>query len=172
MPYTKSILLSLLTVSATIYIHAQIQVDQSIQLTGGLGASAISGITDAPVLGTDAANKDYVDAAVAAGGGSSPTMLSDESATTMTIGSAMYYCRDLVESTYSDWHLPNYEELTYVLSMYGPFSSPASTNYIWFRDPIDYGNSTWARWSLKISDGATGAQYWNGTSVTYVRCVR
>src|SRR5688572_7274514 len=54
-------------------LFSQVQIDQSIQLTGGTGLSSITGIVDPPVLGTDAVNKDYVDAAVAAlGGGGIP----------------------------------------------------------------------------------------------------
>ncbi|MCC6599279.1 MAG: hypothetical protein IT223_01230, partial [Crocinitomicaceae bacterium] len=50
---------------------SQMEVDKSISLTGGAGNSTIGGLVDAPTLGTDATNKDYVDAAVSAGGGGS-----------------------------------------------------------------------------------------------------
>lgn len=52
-------------------LSAQVEIDQAIELTGTTGNRAIRNL-EVPVNGTDAVNKDYVDNAVSASGGSSP----------------------------------------------------------------------------------------------------
>ncbi len=151
---------------------AQVQIDQSIQLTGGAGLSAINGIADPPVNGTDAANKSYVDAAVAATGGGSFTMVSDESSSAMSFGDAIRYCKNLSESTYSDWKLPTFQELVDVVSKGGTsVSSDNSSNYIWFQ--LFIAQAGWIFSSVRLSDGDVQYVSVDELSATYrVRCVR
>ncbi|HRS53621.1 MAG TPA: hypothetical protein P5250_02820 [Bacteroidales bacterium] len=40
-----------------------------------------------------------------------PTMISNESSTDMTYANAVTYCRNLTEQGYSDWRMPNLEEM-------------------------------------------------------------
>lgn len=155
---------------------SQVQVDKSIELTGGSGSSAISGLVDAPVLGTDAVNKAYVDAAVAASGGGAPTMISDESSTEMNYGDALRHCHDLSYNGHSDWHLPTYEELQTVVSTGGvTVPNNTSANFFWFQAPgftYSGGNYPALRW-MRLSDGNGGGTYLDfGTPVKRVRCVR
>ncbi len=62
----------ILAVSILLNTHliAQVDIDKPINLSGGVGERAITNL-ELPVNGTDAVNKDYVDNAVSAGGGSS-----------------------------------------------------------------------------------------------------
>jgi len=151
---------------------AQVQIDQSIELTGGAGMSAISGISDPPVNGTDAVNKDYVDAAVAATGGGSLTMVSNESGSSMNFGDAIRYCKNLSESTHSDWKLPSFTELIDVVSRGGTsVSSDASSNYIWFQ--LFIAQAGWIFSSVRLSDGDVQYVGVDELSASYhVRCVR
>src|SRR5207249_1109651 len=98
-------------------------------------------------------NKAYVDAqiaAVAAGGGSSmPTMMSNEG-TAVTFSGAVQYCKNLVESSFSDWRLPTIDELTYFVGDPG-----VTTNYLWTKsqangkeNPV---NQNYV--SLRLTDG-------------------
>ncbi len=154
--------------------HAQIEVDKPIQMTGGSGERIVTNL-EAPVNGSDAVNKDYVDNSVAALGGSSlPTMISNESATDMTIGDAYRYCRNLTEGSYTDWRLPDMNELTYAVSTGGiTVSDDTSVNYLWFRNPVSYGSTSAALWGLRLSDGDyNGYSFSPTTSLLRARCVR
>lgn len=123
----------------------------------------------------DAANKEYVDNAVAAGGGSGmPTMVSNESASTMTLGDALRYCNSLNESGYNDWYLPSFRELLYVVSKGGvTVTNNASSNNLWLADrPMASGSSAqnWLQ-GVRLSDGSTTTAS-SGTSLYNVRCIR
>jgi len=67
----KSLLSFFLALMASFALTAQVETDQAIELTGADGTRAIRNL-DAPVNGTDAVNKDYVDNAVAGSGGAAP----------------------------------------------------------------------------------------------------
>jgi len=75
----------------------------------------------------DAANKEYVDNAVAAGGGGSgmPSQISDESTSGYTFAGAVQYCKTLNEGGYNDWRLPDVSEIAYFAG------SSVSTNFLW-----------------------------------------
>jgi hypothetical protein len=162
-------LIMAVTVSAP--LAAQLEVDRMIALSGPDGERRITSL-ESPVDDTDAVNKAYVDNAVSASGPALPTMLSDESPTAMGFVSALYYCRDLVEGGYDDWWMATYEELTYVLSSGATFSNPSSGNNFWFRHPIAYGNTSYARWSFNLANQGTSAMLWGGGDTARVRCVR
>jgi hypothetical protein len=149
---------------------AQVEIDQSVILTGADGTRSIQQL-EIPVNGTDAVNKDYVDNAVAAGGASMPSFLSDESPGTMNFGAAMRYCRNLSEGGFTDWRTPTYEELVYVYSL-GENTIPneLSSNYFWLGDRpgAQYATLTSA---MRLSDGYTfGIEAFAGTY--RARCVR
>ncbi len=55
----------------SIALIAQVDVDRSINLTGGSGQSKITGLQDVPTADDDAANKKYVDDQIAANSGGS-----------------------------------------------------------------------------------------------------
>jgi len=105
---------------------------------------------------SDAANKEYVDNAVSAGGGGSskPSMISNESAADYTLSEAVQYCENLTEGGYTDWSLPTFDEIGYF------FGSVANTNFIWTKtmasgkeNPVNQHYVT-----VRLSDG----KYRNG----------
>jgi hypothetical protein len=167
---------------ASLTVQSQVEIDQSIQLTGGAGQSAITGLVDAPVNGTDAVNKDYVDNAVSAGGGGgAPTMLSDESGSAMHLGDAIRYCKNLTEGSYTDWRLPNYLEVIGAASTDDSVTNDASTNYIhyigsdvgYFSVSYTSAGSNYRPLAIRLSDGARNqVDYATAAPLYYVRCVR
>ncbi len=169
----KTYSITFMAVVAVSYLYAQVQVDQPIELTGGAGQRSVQGL-EAPVNGTDAVNKDYVDNAVSAGGGGNPVAISAESALAMTFGDALRYCKALTEGGNSDWRLPDFDELTYALSQGGlTVSSDASTNYVWFRSLPGNGSSTTFWPMMRLSDGdLNGISTSSPGSTAYARCVR
>ncbi|MCC6600543.1 MAG: hypothetical protein IT223_07690 [Crocinitomicaceae bacterium] len=104
---------------------AQVEIDQPVLLTGSDGNRSMQNL-EAPVNGTDAVNKDYVDNAVAASGGGSskPTAISNESSL-MSFGDAVQYCETLSEGGNDDWRLPTLQEALYFTK------TTVSTDYLW-----------------------------------------
>ncbi|TVR82295.1 MAG: hypothetical protein EA412_01700 [Chitinophagaceae bacterium] len=86
-----------------------------------------------PVDNADAANKEYVDAAVAAAGGGSakPQAISDKSAAELTLAEAVEYCENLNENNHEDWRLPTFDEIAYF------FGSSTDSDYLWTKDKSD-----------------------------------
>lgn len=170
----KDLFLTLL-LAGCIHANAQIQVDRPIQLTGGNGERSVLNL-EAPVNGTDAVNKDYVDTAVAATGGGDPTMISDESATAVTFGAAIAYCRTLTYGGYSDWHMPTYHEVISVVSRGGvTVPNASSANNFWFEGTtVGYsGGDYYGIRYMRLSDGYIGGTYFGNVGTTFrVRCVR
>jgi len=103
-------------------------------------------------------------------------MVSNESATTMNLGTAVRYCNALTEATFSDWHLPSFDELLKVLSTGGvSVSNNASTNYVWFlpNGVVYYGGDYYGTTKYRFSDGfISGSYLYNPGNLNYVRCVR
>lgn len=141
MQFTKRTLLCLLMLGIAGSGFSQVEIDQSIQLTGGVGQSAITGLEDPPVNGTDAVNKDYVDGAVAASGGSCyPTEITNELDATNNPCSGtgcgtnrfprlcLDACNSLTYNSNNDWRVPEFEEL---LNLYSIAPGNTSTNLIW-----------------------------------------
>jgi len=131
---------------------AQVEIDKPVHLTGGSGDRAIKHL-EAPVDGTDAVNKDYVDSAVSAsgGGGSAmPSMISNESAAEYTYADAVYYCSTLSEGGHDDWRIPTEEEIQYFSGI-----PSATSSYLWTktRSSIDYSaNQNFI--TVKLDDGS------------------
>jgi hypothetical protein len=125
-----------------LHLDAQIQVDRPIELQGTSGNRKVSNL-ELPVAGTDAANKDYVDAAVAAtGGGSTATMMSNESSSDLVLGQCIDYCKNLNEGGYTDWRL----------ATVGDFIKLASS------DSYTIPQNTSANFAMFLVDNNGGAQ--------------
>ena len=131
-----------------------------------------------PVAGTDATNKDYVDAAVAAawGGGSdvtpgsNVTAISDVSWTAMNRWAASSYCYALTEWGFSDWRVPTFDEITYARDVLSDTSWGEVNDiaYLWTRTASPTTTSSWATFRPNVG-------YWTSTATsttTSVRCVR
>lgn len=110
-------------------LHAQVEIDQAINLTGADGTRKVTNL-EPPIDGTDAANKDYVDANVSGSGGGSaiskPEAMSSLSPSPMVYSAAMQYCENLTEDGHSDWRLPEAGEIQYFAG-----SSGATTDFLW-----------------------------------------
>lgn len=165
----KISLLSIAFIGA-IFVHAQVEIDQRIVLSGSDGNRMIEQL-ETPVNSTDAANKAYVDNAVSASGSPVKTRLSDESPSNLNFGGAMRYCRDLEESGFDDWEMPTLEEVVKVYSR-GTYSVPngMSSNYFWTF--ALQGANAWDHTHIfRFSDG--GITIGPSTSASYrARCVR
>jgi len=124
----------------------------------------------------DAANKAYVDNAVAAGGGDGlPKMISNESASAMSMGDALRYCNSLAEGGFNDWYLPSFRELLYVVSKGGvTVPNNNSANVVWLSDRPTASGSTAHNWlqAFRLSDGSPQSASSGTSSSYYVRCVR
>lgn len=74
-------MIRLLPLLTTLFISfntfSQVEIDQPVILTGGMGQSKISGLEDVPVSDHDAANKKYVDDQIAATAGNSPRQIGE-----------------------------------------------------------------------------------------------
>lgn len=159
-------------VCAGLLANSQVQLDQPLILSGSDGSRSVRQL-EAPVNGTDAVNKDYVDAAVAGTGGASmPTHLSNESTGTMSFGAAMRYCRDLSESGFTDWRMPTMNELVHVYSRgENPVTSDTSPNYIWAF--ALQGHNLWDYIHvIRLSDGYITVVQSNNSTSYRARCVR
>ncbi|MCC6599457.1 MAG: DUF1566 domain-containing protein [Crocinitomicaceae bacterium] len=157
--------------SLSLSFSAQVQVDKIISLEGTDGNRMLTNL-EAPVAPTDAANKAYVDAAVAASGGGSITEITDESASTMNFGAAMRYCHDLNQGGHTDWRMPTYAELSSTVSN-GAITVPNSSsgNYIYFSDFL-YGYNNTILHYIRLSDGVPEGGYYYNAFNQRVRCVR
>ncbi|MCC6600959.1 MAG: hypothetical protein IT223_09835 [Crocinitomicaceae bacterium] len=123
----KSIFTFFALCSSTL-LYSQVEVDKPIQLTGADGSRSIN-FLELPVAGTDAVNKDYVDAAVSAGGGSGsgkPEEISNITGSAVVYSDAVQYCENLSENGHDDWRLPEAGEIQYFAGMSG-----ATADFLW-----------------------------------------
>lgn len=131
----------------------------------------------APVSGGDAVNKTYVDQLVASSTSalsSAPIMLSTESPSGGTLGSAIAYCRNLNEGGFTNWRLPNLPELITLASTGGTVvSTPSSGNFLWTAtiNGTNFGAGQHALATFRLSDGTVEVTYGNA-SHPRTRCVR
>ncbi|MCC6600014.1 MAG: DUF1566 domain-containing protein [Crocinitomicaceae bacterium] len=174
----KKLSLMMLFAAGYLFPFSQIEVDRSIQLTGPDGERNVTNL-EIPVNDTDAASKEYVDGAVAATGSSSPTQVSNESSSSYSnLGDALRYCSTLTEGGNSDWYMPTFEEITFLLSKGGiSISDNASPNSIWTRSklPNNVGNSSssYVQSVIYFRMSTGESSFAIASSAThYVRCVR
>ena len=105
------------------------------------------------------------------GGGSSnyPAMISSISSETMILGDALVYCADLEEDGYSDWFLPNLDQLAYAVSGGCDLPDERNGELMWSVTMHNTYDSYLA--VLKDSDSAAFAGS-NSNDERHCRCVR
>ena len=126
-----------------------------------------------PVNPADAVTKDYVDNQIigvsGSGGLPMPSQISDESPTTANLGTAARDCSNLVQNGHSDWYLPSFEQIMYLLSKdAGSISNNSSGNWLWTSTASP--SVTNRNIFVRLSDCYTGANY--GDIPYHYRCVR
>jgi hypothetical protein len=127
-----------------------------------------------PVNPNDAVTKDYVDNQIigvsgSGGGIPMPSQMSDESPTTANLGNAARDCSNLVQNGHSDWYLPSFEQILYLLSKdASSISNNTSGNWLWTStaSPSVSNRNLYVR----LSDCYSGANY--GDNLYHYRCVR
>ena len=126
-----------------------------------------------PVNPTDAVTKDYVDNQIigvsGSGGLAMPTQMSTESVSAVTLGAAARDCSNLVQNGHSDWYLPSFEQILYLLSKdASSISNNTSGNWLWTStaSPSVSNRNLYVR----LSDCYSGADY--GGILYHYRCVR
>lgn len=168
------------TLFASASLTAQVEIDQAIELTGTDGSRRVSNL-ELPVDANDAANKSYVDNAVSAsGGGGLPTMLSDESGTTMHLGDAIRYCRNLEEDGFTDWRLPSFSDVIAAASLDSSVPNEDSAQYFhivsyeggYFGIATATGTSSRRHRAMRLSDGSLLVSHLDDTTSFRTRCVR
>ena len=101
-------------------------------------------------------------------GNNMPTMLSNESVSQMSLGDAMIYCDTLTENGYTDWIIPNVDQLVYAIS--GGCVIPDSRNSNWIHTrTIDQGDTNEEWIIITLNGDFTYTSYGNQHKC---RCVR
>jgi hypothetical protein len=109
-------------------------------------------------------------------GNSMPTMISNESANTMTFAVAMLYCDNLSELGYSDWMLPTLEQISFAASGGSVFNDLRNDSQIWTRTQAVTGsghkNETYTI-NLGLNPNAVYRfEYTSSSTLFNCRCVR
>jgi len=105
-----------------------------------------------------------------------PTMISNESANTMSWGESILYCDSLNESGHSDWIMPSTDQLTYAISGGCTISDTRTDEYIWTRT-IDQGSSSGLVHVIALAryistSNQTSRIYSDPSTTRKCRCVR
>ena len=102
------------------------------------------------------------------GGNNYPIMVSSISSEQMTWGNALIYCDDLEEGGYSDWFLPDVDQLTYSVSGGCELPDERTENTLWTRSPSV--KDDYYIYTLEESGGGTHDEHWS--YIYQCRCVR
>ncbi len=102
------------------------------------------------------------------GGINYPIMISTISSENMDWDNALIYCADLEEGGYSDWVLPNIDQLTYAVSGGCEFPDERTNNQLWTRSPSFITDG----YSYTIYESAGGIYDEGWASPYQCRCVR
>jgi hypothetical protein len=126
-----------------------------------------------PVNPADAVTKDYVDNQIigvsGSGGLPMPSQMSTESVAAVTLGAAARDCSNLVQNGQSDWYLPSFEEIMYLLSKdAGSISNNSSGTQLWTSTASP--SVTNRNIIVRLSDCYSVADY--GYASYNYRCVR
>ncbi len=133
-----------------------------------------------PVNPADAVTKDYVDNQIinvsgsGGGGCACPTMLSNESVSTVNLATAARNCGNLVEGGFSDWYLPTLDDVLLILSTNpGSISNNTSSNPICGLEPRAPQPATMGAFTIIFTyhDGNTNWSISTGGGI-YYRCAR
>ena len=99
----------------------------------------------------------------------------DVSSVSKTWTEAIAYCEDLTLEEYSDWRLPNRNELLSIVdyNKYNPaikedVFTHITSSYCW--SSTTYASNTSYAWRINFNNG--GTYNYDKTNSTYVRCVR
>jgi len=130
----------------------QIGVTGPTGLTGLTGATGPTGPTGLSMSGSSC---------------DCPTMVSNQSAS-MFFSDALLYCESLVEQGFSDWHLPNVDELLYLSSGKGSIVDSRTGTQLWTRTA---GNTLGTYRIVSIGSPGAYSEITPG-GFTPCRCVR
>ena len=140
---------------------AKLEVNGQVKITGGSPGAGKVLTSDASGLGT------WQSASGSGGGCNCPTMISAESPQVSYSG-ALTYCEGLVESGYSDWYLPNLEEILKLSSGRATIPDARTDNYLWTTTPGSGGVN-----HIKVVRIGNNAGMWEWTGgLSYARCIR
>ena len=109
------------------------------------------------------------------GGSSSsnyPVMISSISSESMHFGNALIYCADLEEDGYSDWFLPNLDQLAYAVSGGCELPDERSSSFLWTtsKSHDDSYNNEIILLNESTDEGMIS--YIGDNGFTYCRCAR
>jgi len=106
---------------------------------------------------------------VSGSGGNMPIAVSEESPASMDFGSAMVYCKDLVENGFDDWVIPTFEGLVFVSSGGASLPGNISSNQLWTAHTGGIAMNAYT--CLSLSNGNIALN--EGQTISaYIRCVR
>ena len=106
---------------------------------------------------------------VSGSGGNMPIAVSEESPASMNFGSAMVYCKDLVEDGFDDWVIPTFEGLVFVSSGGASLPGNISSNQLWTAHTGGLAMNSYT--CLSLSNGNIELNE-GQTIYTHIRCVR
>jgi len=104
-------------------------------------------------------------------------MMSEESGAGMNFMAAVDYCRNLEESSFTNWRMPTPDEAIYLRAndaTYSNIPTPTSTNAFWTYGPASdgTGGSTATVRGVIINFGSSSASLTSWANTNRARCVR